>query len=214
MSFPLSPPTPSPSTALVSFNNCTKIFGSRTRRWDDSDNCAVRYILESVATEKYREHWNGRKRPALDRATIPQLLGSYCYDPPRNADRGYWYPALKSLYVEIDEERQRPRLSNWSEPWEEEYMKQLSEVKTRAKKWYESFTENPSAAPKSSGSDDNTRSSKYTDEPEPSEDTIINEGTTQPDQSLDLWREVITRNFNRSVRGERNEREGSFDDEQ
>ena len=153
---------------------------TKPKRYDDSENNAVMQILGGVATDEFREYWE-KRYPGRDRATVPQLLGSYCYDPPEDIPQSYWISAMNQLDIVEKAEADRCAGSGWPERIKDDYFDDLWELRTRREEWYDEIQRDAKPQPLLEGGEDKVPSSENADR---WSDPIHN---SQPGTDLNMW---------------------------
>jgi hypothetical protein len=173
--------------SLVQYPNGTEpsqewsvIQHTRRKIYDDSKNNAVMYILEEAATDVSRKDWEDRY-PGRDRATIPQLLGSYCYEPPRDIPQSYWSSAMNELDLVEEAQADKCARSEWPEWVKEEYYDDLWFLRTRREEWYDEMEKDVKPQLLLEGTKDKVPTS------EPAQEWSDPRHNSRPGTNLNMW---------------------------
>ena len=155
----------------------------RKLRYDNSGSIAVANILHEVSSNSYREFWRERypNEDPPERATIPQLLGAYCYDPRTDRPRSYWTSALNRLEDVIDAQSRDCKESDWEDWKKKKYLKDLEELRAMTIAWYGTVEKDPKPQLLLEGNEGEALYVEHTDE---SSDPRHN---SQPHTGLNLW---------------------------
>jgi hypothetical protein len=202
--------------SLVPYSNGTApsqewsvIQRTKPKRYDDSENNAVMQILGGVATDGFRSYWED-KYPGRDQATVAQLLGAYCYDPPKDIPQDYWIPAMKQLKIVEKAEADRCERSDWPASIKDDYFDDLWELRKRRKEWYKEMKEDPGTQLWFERNKDTIDSSEQTD------DLFDPRHNSQPRTGLNMWERRVKERIEQGTykyTADEEERSGQYDTE-